>query len=447
MDLPILSVGDLTRRIKELLEEEIARVWVEGEISGWKRHQSGHAYFTLKDERAVVRAVIWASTLARMRLQPANGQRVRVLGRISVYEARGEYQLYVDRVVPAGEGDLQAAFLELKARLEAEGLFDPRRKRRLPRFPRRIGIVTSPTGAALRDFVRILRRRWPVSRVYLWPAAVQGVEATGALVEGIEEMDRLGFDLLVVGRGGGSLEDLWAFNEEAVARALADCRTPVVSAVGHEIDFTIADFVADVRAATPSHAAELVAPDRDELLRFLQREGRALAQGAKHRLERAGRRLDRVRLRPTLVDPGVLLRDRRLSIDRLDERLLAAQRARLQETHRRVQATRERLRRFEPDRRLAAFRTTLAVLERRLRGITGTLENRRSRVELAGARLRALGPRAVLARGYGIVRSERGAIVRGAEEVAVGTRVEVVLHRGSLECSVEGRTLAAEDLS
>lgn len=446
MDLPVLSVGELTRRIKELLEFEIARVWVEGEISGWKRHQSGHAYFTLKDDRAVVRSVIWASTLERMRLSPQNGLRVRALGRISVYEARGEYQLYVDRLVVAGEGALQAAFLELRSRLEAEGLFDPARKKRLPRFPRKIGIVTSPSGAAIRDFVRILRRRWPVARVYLWPCPVQGVEAVPALVDGIAAMDRLGFDLLVVGRGGGSLEDLWAFNDEGVARAIAACHTPVISAVGHEIDFTISDFVADVRAATPSHAAELATPDRAEVERILFRERRSLQQALIHRLERAGRRLDRARLRSPLADPDALLRSRRIHVDRLAECLLRAQRTRLQEIRFRLEKLRARHRRFEPMGRMLAARAALEGLAHRLSSLRGTMiEPRRHRLALAQARLHALGPQAVLARGYSIARAADGSIVRSAAEVAANASLHLLLHRGALECRVEGRTLPTEE--
>lgn len=446
MDLPVLSVGELTRRIKELLELEIARVWVEGEISGWKRHQSGHAYFTLKDDRAVVRAVIWASTLERMRFSPQNGLRVRALGRISVYESRGEYQLYVDRVVAAGEGALQAAFLELRARLEAEGLFDPERKKVLPRFPRKIGIVTSPSGAAIRDFVRILRRRWPVARVYLWPCPVQGVEAVPALVDGIAAMDRLGFDLLVVGRGGGSLEDLWAFNDEWVARAIAACRTPVISAVGHEIDFTISDFVADVRAATPSHAAELATPDLAEFQRVLGRERRALHQALMHRLERTGRRLDRVRLRSPLADPEGLLRSRRLHVDRLAECLLDAQRARLHSSRTRLERIRGRHRRFEPVRRMMTARAQLELLARRFRESSEVVvESRRHRLAMAGARLKALGPQAVLARGYSITRAADGKVIRSAADVALHARLEVLLHLGTLECQVEGRTLPKEE--
>ncbi|MCK5525880.1 MAG: exodeoxyribonuclease VII large subunit, partial [Candidatus Latescibacteria bacterium] len=261
------SVSDITRAIKGLLDEGLMPLWVEGEVSNYVHHTSGHRYFTLKDETSQLRCVMW-KWQGQLRFRPEDGMKVRAYGRISVYERGGQYQLVVSELHPAGVGELQLAFEQLKERLAKEGLFDESRKRSLPRFPQRIGVVTSPTGAAIRDIAHGIGRRFPSAQVVLWPARVQGEGAAAQIAEGIEKLNAYGeVDVLIVGRGGGSLEDLWAFNEEEVARAIYASGIPVVSAVGHEIDFVIADFVADRRAPTPSAAAEMVVRDGAELMR------------------------------------------------------------------------------------------------------------------------------------------------------------------------------------
>jgi exodeoxyribonuclease VII large subunit len=284
----IVSVWEVTHRIKACLEEALPRLWISGEISNLSRPRSGHIYFTLKDKRAQIPAVVWRSTAARLRFELEDGLEVLAYGKISVYEAGGKYQLYVDRMEPRGLGALQLAFEKLKAKLHEEGLFDPAKKKPIPRFPSRIGVVTSPSGAAIRDILKVIDRRFPKVSVSLIPVRVQGEGAAGEITEAIDQFNGLpDMDVLIVGRGGGSLEDLWAFNEEIVARAIDRSRIPVISAVGHEIDITIADLVADLRAPTPTAAAELAVPELRKLLETLENSGNRLKINLRDRLARA----------------------------------------------------------------------------------------------------------------------------------------------------------------
>lgn len=322
-----LSVSDATRMIKTLLESTLPALWIEGELSNFKHHSSGHMYFVLKDEKAQLACVMWASRNRSLYFKPIDGMSVLVYGRVTVYERRGQYQLDVQQMLPAGVGTLQLAFDQLKMRLSEEGLFDQQHKRRLPRFPLRIGIVTSPTGAAIRDLVSVLTRRWPVAEIILRPALVQGPEAAADIAAGIADLNAFGdLDVLIVGRGGGSIEDLWAFNEEIVARAIFDSRIPVVSAVGHEIDYTIADFVADLRAPTPSAAAELVVPDAREIrAQVVQKIGRAytLLQG---KLKNARAQLESVCRSYGFRRPGDFIAQSSQRLDELTHRLKLAAR-------------------------------------------------------------------------------------------------------------------------
>ncbi len=392
----LLTVRELTRYVKGLLDADplLQSVWVQGEISNFKWHHSGHIYFTLKDEVAQVKVVMFRSYANRLRFRPENGMQVIVQGNVTVFERDGVYQLYAAAMEPYGLGALHLEFEQLKRRLAAEGLFDEALKRPIPGLPRAVGLVPAPTGAAIRDMITVARRRFPGMRLVLAPALVQGPDAPESLIRALGLVARVPeVDVVIIGRGGGSLEDLWAFNDERLARAIRACPVPVVSAVGHETDYTIADFAADLRAPTPSAAAELVVPSRSELL--------GVVDGLRIRLSTAARRLverRRIRLR-ALTERPVLQR---------------------------------------PQGRVLQDRQRLDGLVRRLEYLGGSLLAARRR-ELGGlaGRLEALSPLAVLARGYAIARTEEGRVVKDAAQLQVGDRLDVLLHRGSVRCQVE----------
>lgn len=459
----VRTVSELTAEIKEILESEFPRVAVRGEISGFRLHGSGHAYFTLKDPDAVLNCAAWRSSLQRMRARPVDaallrrleaapdGIRVVVHGSIGVYGPRGAYQLYADRMEEAGRGDLHEAFLRRKALLEAEGLFDAARKRPIPPYPRRIGLVTSRDGAALRDILRVLGQRWPLAELLLRPAPVQGdgaaVELARALAELTARGDRHprdGVDVILLARGGGSLEDLWQFNEEILARAVAGSRAPVISGVGHETDFTICDFAADVRAATPSNAAELAVPDRAAVARTVAREARQAVSAVTRAIDQAKVRVLRLRHASGLRRPEDLVRRRAQDLDRLADRLADATLLRARAGRELLWSLGSRLARQEPRARVAARRARLDDLRRELlRSCETHVSLRRARVAVAAARLTALGPERVLARGYAVVRREEdGGLVRAAAQAPVGVRVSVLLHQGRLGCRVEASEAA-----
>lgn len=391
------SVSQLTRRLRGHLEGAFADIWVRGEISNFRKPLSGHAYFILKDASAQMRAVFFRNQLSRIRFQIQDGMEVLVHGSLTVYEARGEYQVLGDTMEPVGVGALQLAFEQLKQRLHKEGLFDSARKRSLPALPRRIGVVTSATGAAIRDILKVLHRRFPNRHVALIPAAVQGEKAPSEIVAAIQRAERWNrenpedaFDVLIVGRGGGSLEDLWCFNDEAVARAIHACPIPVVSAVGHEIDFTIADFVADVRAPTPSAAAEMVVPRQDELQARVEALQQRLAHATRKRLEQL--RLHLTHLSQRIADPRQWVRRMRDDFSRVEARFFELIRLHCQ---------------------------------------TG-----RRRLESAAHRLNALSPLAVLGRGYSITQLDSGAILRRVCDAPAGTKIVTRLSDGNLRSEV-----------
>jgi exodeoxyribonuclease VII large subunit len=419
----VLTVSQLTEQLRSVVEERFPAVWVEGEISNFKIYGSGHAYFTLKDEGAQIRAVLFRNRTRRLRFEPADGQHVLAFGSLEVYAQRGEYQLVVELLEPRGLGALQLAFEQRKARLSAEGLFEGARKRPLPRFPRKIGIATSPSGAALRDMLRVLGRRFAGLHIVIAPCRVQGEGAAAEIAQAIADLNGLGdVDVIIVGRGGGSLEDLWAFNEEAVARAIAGSKVPVISAVGHEVDFTIADFVADLRAPTPSAAAEVVV-----------REKRAVADAL----------VDvRLRLVRAVVRP---LRDLERRVDHMRARLDRAADGVRRRAGYRVDLLTARLRAASPYARLNTGRHRLERLETRLHGaMTRRLVGHRHRFTAAAGRLGSLSPLAVLGRGYSLTRTPDGRIVRAARQVAPGDPLSVLLHEGQLDCRVE-RTREHDD--
>jgi exodeoxyribonuclease VII large subunit len=391
----VFTVGELNRQIRGILETRFRAVWVQGEISNYKLHPSGHQYFTLKDQRAQISCVIWRDTIAPPRQALVDGIQVQVYGTVTVFEARGQYQLNVQILQPRGVGLLQAKFETLKRKLEAEGLFAPERKRPLPKFPRCIGIVTSPSGAAIRDMLNVLRRRAPWLQILVNPVRVQGTGASQEIAVAIRELGlpNEAFatpDLIVVTRGGGSIEDLWEFNEEIVARAIFSSEVPVVSAVGHEIDFTICDFVADLRAATPSAAGELIVPDIVDLQRHLDACTRALSRQLLSRVRDAQQRLDHAR--------ETLQRCLAHKIDSYKRGILHILRS--------LQAR-------SPTRELMMRRNRFADLQRRLVACpVRLLENARHRFERIEGMLRVLGPDATLRRGYSITTNERGKIIR-----------------------------------
>jgi exodeoxyribonuclease VII large subunit len=391
----VFSVSELTRNIRSTLETKFAAVWVQGEISNYKLHPSGHQYFTLKDQRSQISCVIWRDTMSPSRQPLADGAQVQVFGVVTVFEARGQYQLNVQILQPRGLGLLQAKFEALKRKLETEGLFASERKRPLPKFPRRIGIVTSPSGAAIRDMLNVLRRRAPWLQILINPVRVQGIGAAQEIAVAIREFatpDQIfpPVDLIVVTRGGGSIEDLWEFNEEIVARAIFHSPMPIVSAVGHEIDFTICDFVADLRAPTPSAAAELIVPDVIDLQRQIERCGRTLGRQYLNRVRDAQQRIDHTREN--------MQRCLAHKIDGYKLGLVHALRV--------LQAR-------SPLRELIMRRSYLADLHRRLIACPARLtENARHRFSRIEGILRVLGPDATLRRGYSITTNDRGEIIR-----------------------------------
>lgn len=391
----IFTVSQLNGHIKELLEADpmLDRVMVRGELSNYKIYPSGHHYFTMKDGESSLKCVMFRSSASRLRFRPESGMSVTATGRVSVYPRDGAYQLYVSGLMPEGTGDLQIAFEQLKAKLAAEGLFDPAHKKPLPAFPRRVAVITSGAGAAVHDIIRVLGKRWPMAKILVLPVRVQGAEAPPEIVGAIQYANRYHVaDVIITGRGGGSIEDLWAFNDERVARAIYASELPVVSAVGHEPDVTIADYVADRRAATPSNAAEIVGPDMVDVLAGIAQNGVRLQQAMDKKLDILSRRLEELSTRPALTDPEVYLGAKRMALDYARANLSSA-----------------------------GEQTVAAA--------------RRKYVALA-AKLDALSPLKVLGRGYSIVEKD-GVSVRQASDLSAGDEINVKLSGGDLDCVVK----------
>ncbi|MGL4319199.1 MAG: exodeoxyribonuclease VII large subunit [Pseudomonas sp.] len=446
LDRDVLSVSQLNNRARLLLEDVFAQVWVEGEISNLAKPASGHMYFTLKDQNAQVRCALFRQNAARVRQALRDGLAVKVRGKVSLFEGRGDYQLIVDSVEPAGDGALRLAFEALKEKLSAEGLFASESKRALPSHPQRIGIVSSPTGAVIRDIISVFRRRAPQVALTLIPTAVQGRDATAQIVRALQLADRAGFDAIILARGGGSLEDLWCFNEEAVARAVAACVTPIVSAVGHETDVSISDFVADVRAPTPSAAAELLAPDSSDLQRRLDSLKRRLALTLQTRLSREQLRLEGLARR--LRHPGERLRQQAQRLDDLDMRLRRAFAQQASSRHERLARLDGRLNAQHPGRALALLRQRLDSLAERLpRATQARLREQRQKLENLAQTLHIVSPLATLGRGYSILLDERGQAVRSAAQTRPGQRLKARLGEGELAVRVEDNHLTPVTLS
>jgi exodeoxyribonuclease VII large subunit len=437
----VYTVSDLTARIRDLLARNFTDVLVQGEISNCRPASSGHIYFTLKDERAQVRCVFFKQQQRGMKFRPEDGLKVTVRGSVSVYEARGEYQIYVESLEPVGRGALQVAFEQLKKKLEVEGLFDPARKKLLPLLPSRIGLITSSTGAAVRDVVRILTRRFPNVHLTLYPVRVQGEGAAEEIVQALAHFNRKrSADVILLVRGGGSIEDLWAFNEEKVARAIAACAIPVIAGVGHETDFTIADFVADVRASTPSAAAELVVQTRREFDKHLADLQDSLGGLVRYRLLELSRRVHELVGRRGFRRPLDLLRQRRQRADELTSRLALGLKARLETSRRRFTAAHLRIARFEFRAKIAALRRRFEKLGNELGVlIERLLRLKRERWQRLALQLQERSPLKLLERGYAIATDAAGVVLRDANQVEVGDEVRVQLHRGRLGTEVKAK--------
>lgn len=435
----VFSVSELTGAIRGIFSQEFSDVWVLGEISGCKAATSGHVYFSLKDTGSQIKAVLFRGAARWLKFRPQDGMMVLARGNLDVYEARGEYQLIVEHLEPQGAGALQLAFEQLKKKLEAEGLFAAARKRPLPKFPRRIGIVASPAGAVIRDILHVLSRRFPGLHIRLFPAQVQGDGAVEQVCRGLQFFSTSEWaDVVIVARGGGSIEDLWTFNEEAVARAIAACGKPVISAIGHETDYTIADFVADLRAPTPSAAAELVICTRESLLEQISAARERLLRAARYRILMCVRELQRHG-----AERAEALLHRTLTrgaqrVDELEFRLRSLAQEDLTNRRKRLQEATQRLRSLDLRLRYARAAARLNAAERQLEQLgRGTIWKAQHRYESLAAHLKQLSPLAVLGRGYSIVQDESGRIVRRSRDAEPGKLVNVLLGEGRIAARVE----------
>jgi exodeoxyribonuclease VII large subunit len=437
----VYSVSRVTREVRQLLEKGLGVLWVEGELSNLSQPASGHWYFSLKDRASQLRCVMFRMKNSVVGFTPRSGMQVLVRGRIGVYEVRGDYQMQVEYLEEAGVGALKREFERLKTRLAAEGLFAPERKRALPRYPRRIGVITSPSGAALHDILHVLARRYPVAAVLIYPTAVQGAAAVPALVAALASASaRAECDVLILARGGGSLEDLWAFNDERVARAIHACSLPLVCGVGHETDFSIADFVADARAPTPSGAAELAVPDGQACREVIARAVRRLSGTVARELRAHGVRLAATERRMRMAHPGVRLQQHMQRLDDLSQRLGRATRASLHQCNIRVTASVARLGRCSPQRVLGQLRASQQELAARLQHAgSARVALAAQRLALAQRALHAVSPLAILTRGFAVVTTGGGALVSDVAALAVGDEIEARLARGRLTARVTSK--------
>ena len=435
----IFGVRDLVSAIRTQLEREYTDVWVEGEISNYRPADSGHLYFTLKDDGAQLRVVMWRTQARLLRFKPDNGLQVIARGRVTVYDQRGELQLSAEYLEPKGAGALQIAFEQLKAKLAAEGLFDRERKKAIPRLPRRIGIVTSPRGAALQDMLNILRRRHESVGVTIFPAQVQGDTAAGEVASGIRHFNRAkNVDVIIIARGGGSLEDLAAFNDEALARVIAASEIPLISAVGHETDFTIADFVADLRAPTPSAAAELVIESKRQLEEQVETLRRRLARGARYQLQQIKLRLTELSQHGAFARMREAIRRREQRVDELVFRMAQAERKMIQSQMRRLDVASTRLRHLDLRLRLNYFHKQLdqqtSAIQSSMRSV---LQRRRAQVDHLTAQLQALSPTNILDRGYALVFDARGELIKDAAQVKSGEEITAQVAKGKIGAVVK----------
>ncbi|WP_053219256.1 exodeoxyribonuclease VII large subunit [Virgibacillus senegalensis] len=437
-----LTVTALTKYIKRKFEmdKHLKDVWLKAEISNFKHHSRGHMYLTLKDDRSRIQAVMFAGNNRSLKFKPENGMNVLVKGELSVYEPQGQYQLYITQMEPDGIGALYLAFEQLKEKLSAEGLFDPSVKQPIPAYPKRIGVITSPTGAAVRDIMTTLSRRFPIAKSTLFPVLVQGSQSAESIVKAIETANRLeGFDLLIVGRGGGSIEELWSFNEETVARAIRASAIPVISAVGHETDFTISDMAADMRAATPTAAAELAVPSQVEIKERVIALNRSLDRALKNRIVQAKERLNQLQRAYAFRYPAQLLRQKEQELDKYVERLGRGVTARYTNKRDRLQNLQKRLIQKHPQTQTQLLGRELTQLRQRLdRAFVNEVHARQNRFQKNLDKLALLNPLNTMKRGYSITYQQNGEVLSSTRKVQPGDQVTVKLYDGSLDCQVWG---------
>ncbi len=448
----IYTVSQVNTLIQVALEEKLpSRLVVRGEISDWKQHYSGHCYFSLKDPNGILPCVMWASKFKKVKFSPENGMAVLATGHVDIYPPQGKYQFYVDRLEPGGVGALQLAFEQMVKRLEAEGLFADEHKKAIPRWPMRIGIITSESGAALMDIADSVYNRWPCSKLFLYPAAVQGEGAAEQIAAAIRNVNRrnkkLELDVLIVGRGGGSLEDLWAFNEEVVARAIFDSAIPIISAVGHEVDTTIADLVADARASTPTKAGMIAVPERREVLDRIGQRQKRLNLGMRTRLEFCGQTLETVRASAVFKNPYWIVNEASRDVDEMSKRLAQSAKNLFQQLRERLGRAYELILQIEPHRVLGQKRDELNELANAAKSaMKNIFVKKKLQLTAVENRLEALNPKSVLSRGYSITTNKKtGKVVTAAADVEItDVLITELAHRNLIESEVKSRTLNAE---
>jgi exodeoxyribonuclease VII large subunit len=440
----VFTVSQLNQRAKQLLEITFSSVKVEGEISNLSRPSSGHWYFTLKDKGAQVRCAMFRSRTAQIKFQPKEGDQIIVRGKVSLYENRGDYQLIVDAMKPAGEGQLQQAFIQLKQKLGAEGLFNPEHKRALPAAIKRIAVITSPTGAAIHDILTVLKRRFPAIEVDIYPVQVQGQDAAQQMIWSINQAnsdarnapEEQATDVIIIGRGGGSIEDLWSFNDEQLARTIFHSDLPIVSAVGHEVDFTIADFVADIRAPTPSAAAEMLSPNREEYLSRLQALSARLENSIQQQLQNKQWQLQSAQR--GLQHPGDKLSQYAQTLDMLELRMQQSQKNNLDRLLKKLTQSQQRLQQQSPANKLQQIETQLGYFQQRLRNaMKQLLSNKAERLQQNALLLNAVSPLQTLGRGYAILQTPTEVVIRDSHDVKKGDLISARIGHGSLELTVE----------
>lgn len=440
-EIKYVTVTALTKYIKRKFEVDphLQDLWIKGEISNFTFHSRGHMYFTLKDENARIQAVMFAGYNRYLAFKPENGMKVLVRGEISVYEPSGNYQVYVKEMQPEGIGNLYLAYEQLKKRLEEEGLFAHDHKKPIPKFPRYVGVITSPTGAAIRDIITTIRRRYPIVKLILFPTLVQGEHAAASIVRSIEKANELGcLDVLIVGRGGGSIEELWAFNEESVARAIFSSKVPIISAVGHETDFTIADFVADLRAPTPTGAAELAVPHLTEVLERIGQRRVRLIRVMKEKMAYESERLKRVQKSYVFRNPGKLYEQKEQQLDILMERLQRQATRLIEQKHERWMQAYVLLQKHQPSEKVAKAREKQQMLAKLLeREIDSILKQKQMAFTSLLSKLHALSPLKIMERGYSLIYKEKQ-LVKSIHQLQPGDSIKIRLQDGNLDCQVWG---------